>query len=58
MREGNLLFAGIIDTLYSQFGATLSAAARDDKATLVRGHADTESMGIAALDFFRLISSF
>lgn len=55
---GNLLDLGIIETLYRQFGATLSAAARDNQAPLVASHADTEAVSVAAFGFFGLIGAF
>lgn len=55
---GNLLDLGSMKLLYRELGATLGAATLDDEATLVIGHADAEAVGIAALDFFGLISAF
>ena len=66
-RVGNLLDLGIIYTnvhqskilkfsnreteLNSQFGATGGTATRDDQATLVASHADTENMGTGESQF-------
>lgn len=44
--------------LDSELGAATSAAAGNDQASLVGSHADPEPVGVAALDFFRLISAF
>ena len=44
--------------LNSQFSAAGGTATRDDQATFVTSHADTETMGIAALGFFGLICAF
>ncbi len=54
----NQKFSNRETKLNSQFGATGGTATRDDQATFVASHADTETMGIATLGFFGLICAF
>ena len=58
VRRGNLFDLGIMGTLYSEFGASLGAATRDDKATFVASHAFHKSVDVAAFDFFWLVGAF